>query len=278
VITIALISSTSLASIAPIIGDISGNFVVFASVILLLILNWKWRPQLPNRNLIISFLSYSARMFFGSIGMIANLRIGTILIAFWVTKDEIGYFSLAMSILTQLGTLSDALNNILLPRIANSKDGRPELVARTTRWISTIFLGIGVVIILTAKWYFPVLFSSEFNPSIIILWILFPGMWFRAISKVLFAYFNGINLPQIVSLNIFFSIVLNAVFMIWLLPIWGLISAVWITTAVNILSGLLAIYSFRRMTQLGFLDVLFVNISDIFKTYQSAVCHKKQIN
>jgi O-antigen/teichoic acid export membrane protein len=278
VITIILLINTKLAVQAPILADLTSNLFTFVFIVFLLIHNWKWRIEIPDLKTLRSIFSYGFRMLVGSIGMVTNLRIGMVLLAFYVSKNELGYFALAMAIFTQMGTVSDSINSIIMPRVSESKDGRPELVAMTSRGVSSFFFITGITILLTANWLVPILFSEQFIPAIALLWILFPGMWFRSISKVLFTYFNGTNMPQIVSYNTLINISLNIILLLYFLPRYGLFGAAYITTVANLLSSFLVIIYFIKKSQIDDLNILFIkneefiySIKKIQKLYNSFI-------
>lgn len=265
-ITLLLTSTTNLNVFAPILADISGNFFFFITIFI--IIRRRWQPQLPSMGTLSNIFGYGSRMILGSVSMLANLRIATIILAFFVSKDEIGYFALAMAILTQLGSLADALNNILLPRIASSIDGRADLVSQMARFNSTVTLVIGAIILFTAKWLIPLIFSDMFIPSISLVIILFPGMWLRSTVKILFAFFNGINRPQFVSLTTFLNIFLNIILLIYSIPRWGIVGAAWVATIANIISSIFAIIMYNIKSNTALINVLIVNYMDITSLFK----------
>ncbi len=262
-VTAFLMFSLKLEVLAPILGDLTGNFFAFCTMVILIRFKWNWRIEIPGRNVLKSIFSYALRMVGGTIGMAVNLRIGTVLISFFVSKEKIGYFALAMAILTQLGTLADALNNIMLPRVAGSNDGRKLLVATTARWLSTLVFCAGLLIIALSKWIIPLFFSEQFLPSIVIICILFPGMWARSICKVLFSYFNGQNLPQVVSINTGVNITLSTFFMLVCLPYWGIMGAAFANTVANLISTVFLVTIFFKYSNIDNKNILFTDFDDI---------------
>jgi len=281
-VTVTLLLNTNLFVRAPILADLSGNYLTVIVIIFIIKYKWQWRPQVPGLKTFKAIFSYGLRTFSGSIGMVANLRVGTVLLAFYVSQSKLGFFAIAMAVLTQLGTVSDVLNSVIMPRISSSKYGRPELVVIVARVVSLFILILGGLIIVSAKWFVPLLFSERFNPSITLIWILFTGMWLRSVCKVLFAYFNGVNRPQVVSLIVFINIVLNVLFLLWFLPRWGIIGAAWATTVANVISSMVLLKYFAKVTQYNMTEIIFPQPNDIVLVkkliFQSNFGKKKHSN
>jgi O-antigen/teichoic acid export membrane protein len=263
--TLLLFHATDLDVQAPIWADLASTVIAICTMAIMLSKKQGLRLQKPSYHVMADLFSYGGRMFVGSIGMMTNLRIGTILVAFYLTKDEIGYFALAMALLTQVGTLADVVNNVTLPRIAESKCGRVDLVSKSARCVSTFVFILGILLIATAEWLIPILFSESFYPAIAILFILYPGMWLRSLCKVLFAYFNGINKPQLVSINMAVNIFFNIIFLTSFIPLWGLHGAAWAVTASNFLSSIFLVYYYFKLSGSNFQNIFLVTKKDFYK-------------
>lgn len=233
----------------PIIADTISNLLIIFIFGFLLVTKFNYRLDRPNFLLTKKIINYAVRFFGGSISMMANARIGTILLAFYVDdKKSLGYFALSMSFLAQLSTISDITARIIQPRIAESKDGRPELVSLCTRSISALVLVLGGFLTLTSTYWIPILFSSDFLPIIPIINILIPGIWLRVIGKVLFPYFNGMNYPEIVSISTFITLLSNIALLFILLPSYGLTGAALATTISYVLSTAYTVFKYLKMS------------------------------
>ena len=75
-------------------------------------------------------LSYGLRYYLGRLSNILNLQIGTMILAFFATKNDIGLFSVATALTTKVEMIPDAFFAVLFPRISSSDTGRKVLVAR----------------------------------------------------------------------------------------------------------------------------------------------------
>ena len=233
---------------APILANILANIISTGLVLFYLFKGIAWKFGLPTRQSCFELSSYGLRMVGGSVGMIVNLQIITILLSIYASTEEVGYFSLAIALLTQIGTLSDVLNTVLLPRISRSENGRSELVQTSAAWVSLSILTASLLLVFLADIIVPTLFSADFIPSIQLLWILAPGMWLRATSKSISSYFTGTNRPQVITTNTFICIVSNILFFFLLTPLLGLVGAAIANTLANAVSFLHMSLRFKAHT------------------------------
>jgi O-antigen/teichoic acid export membrane protein len=265
-LTFFLFNTTNLGVRAPIFADMVSCLLTAIAVIFLLIIKFKYRWKLPGFELYYKLLSYAIRFFGGSLGMIANARIATILLTFYVDKESLGIFALASSFLYQLLTISDVTATIIQPRVAVSQYGRPDLISLSSRIIGASVLFLGIVLIVFSHIWVPILFSIEFLPIIPILMILMPGIWFRVIGKILFPFFNGTNRPGIVSTTTTIHLTANIIFLLIFLSPYGLEGAAWATTISFALSTVYAIYKYLQISGDQLLNLLFLKPID-FKVF-----------
>jgi O-antigen/teichoic acid export membrane protein len=258
----AILKTTNLGIRAPIIADtiscFGGAIIVFLFLVNKFNYRWEW-PYLP---LIQKIIHYALRAFISTIGMIANARIGTILLAFYVNNRSLGFFALSMSFLSQLLSISDVTAKIIQPRIAASQMGRCDLVNLCARWIGILVLSIGVMLVILAHTWIPILFSTEFLPISEIIIILLPGIWLRAVAKVLYPFFNGINRPEIVSISMAINFISNLLILIAVIEPYGLKGAAWATTISYSLSTLYVIRKYIIITRCALWEIFVVRKKD----------------
>lgn len=262
IVSFALLKTTHLDIRAPIIADTLSSFGGALTVFFLLIRKFNYRWKWPHLQLARKLMNYSLRAFPGTIGMIANARIGTILLAFYVDNRRLGFFALSMSFLSQLISISDVTARIIQPRIAVSPNGRCDLVALCARLIGLLVLFLGVMLIIFANVWIPILFSAEFLPIISIIVILIPGIWLRVVGKILYPYFNGIDRPEIVSISTFINFISNLLILLILLEPYGLKGAAWATTISYSLSTVYVIRQYLKITGSTLLQLFVIQKRD----------------
>ena len=197
-----------------------------------------------------ALLSYGARTYVGSITVTVNVQVGTVLMAFYAGQEEIGFFAVAVDLMTRVILLPDLVAQVVQPRVASDARGRPELVARTARMVWLISSGVVLAILFTSWWTIPLLFSPEFNPIIPLLWILGPGVMARCAAKALVPFLNGTNRPGVFSIAALLGIIVNVVLIQVLFPASRLAGASWALSISFLLSSLVLVLAFRKYSGL----------------------------
>lgn len=262
VLTFLFFQYSDLDYISPVLADIVSCFLLALLSCNVWIKKFEYRWEWPDFMVFSTILNYGLRSYIGSLGMITNTRIGTILLALYVDKIQLGYFSLSTSFLAQLMTISDLTARIIQPRITQSTDGRPDLVSMCIRVIGMTVLLIGGGLVLCAKLWVPIVFSKAFLPSIPIMMILVPGVWLRVMGKLLFPYFNGINQPEIVTKTTVITLLSNLVLlMVWIKP-YGLAGAAWATTVSYGLSTAYTGLKFHQLTGRSIFSLILIKKED----------------
>jgi O-antigen/teichoic acid export membrane protein len=198
---------------------------------------------------------YGIRYYAGRISNQVNFQIGTMILAFFATKEEIGMFSLAAAMTSQIMTVPDSLGEVVMPRVAGDAQGRPELVAQVSRMISLVCgpLLLGLAVLATPVTL--ILFGSEYLPMVPIIQILCVGFFLRCACKMIEYYFLMTNHPGVSSTATVLGIAAN-LGLLWLLMPWiGLEGAAAAMVGSFVVSGILLMIAFRRYSGMRPLEV-----------------------
>jgi len=228
----------------------------------------------PSINHVRLIFSYGIRYYFARFSNILNFRIGTVILAFFVSCSEIGFFAVATQLMAYVIMIPDVLNDVLLPRIAVDSNGRASLVAQSVRLSGTVCGAIIIILLLISKPLVQILLSPAFLPIVPLMWILAPGIFVRSISKITIPYFNGTNHPGISSIAVVLGVATNLVLLAVLLPLMGLPGAAWAMTLGYFVSSFVLIKKFHSISSLTFIDVWKYKRKDI--TFLTDVMRKIQ--
>ena len=209
----------------------------------------------PSINHLHNIFSYGIRYYFARFSNILNFRIGTIILAFFVSRSEIGFFAVATQLMAYVIVIPDVLSDVLIPRVAADSNGRASLVAQSVRLSGTACGAIIIMLLLISKPLVQILLSPAFLPIIPLMWILAPGIFVRSISKITISYFKGTNHPGISSIAVVSGVATNLVLLAILLPLMGLSGAAWAMTLGYFVSSFILIKKFHSMSNLTFIDV-----------------------
>ncbi len=210
-----------------------------------------------------ALLSYGVRYWIANLGSQMNFRIGTVVLAWFVTTPEIGIFAAAASLVSRVLLIPDAIESALLPRVARDPEGRSELVAQVAR-LSLIVCGVVLaVLVIVSRPLIALLFSRDFLPAVPLIWMIAVGMLVHAGSKVLAAYFMGINRPAICSWAVVSALLANFGALMILLPVIGLPGAAWAMSIGYLIRTIVLVLSFRAVTRQGFRETWLPRRADI---------------
>ena len=203
------------------------------------------RIRLKN---LLAMLHYGARYCVGVISNQFNFRIGTLILAFFATKDEIGIYALAVGLTIQMQILPDAVKTALIPRSACDEAGRKELVAHCGRLTALISFFMLLGFLLLAKLFLSLLFPVSFAPAVPLIRILAFGFFIRTLGKALEPYLIGSNRPGLISISVAIGMAVNVVCLFFLLPRLGLPGAAWSVVCNYLVSSAILIFSFSRLS------------------------------
>jgi len=226
---------------------LSGSVSIVISVFLL---KTKFNLKLVRTSIrnFFNILSYDLRHYVGKVSNEVNFRIGEVLLALFATKEQIGFFSIAVSITSRVNIVPDALNPVLMPKIAFNKSGAGQLIAQSARITAIICGSMLLGLVIFAEEIVSLLFSTAFLPSVFLIRILALGMLVRSTCKVFIPYLLGTNHPGIVSMAIIVGIPINLGLLLILLPEIGLPGAAISMIAGFIISSFILMISFTRIS------------------------------
>lgn len=204
------------------INQISTIFAVLA----VLRRSYGLRLARVTRQGMIDMFRYGARYYAGKIGNQANFHIGTIILALFADQTEIGMFSLAVTLTSQIMLVPDSLGDILMPRIAADQlQGQSELVAKVCRIMCLLSGFVLFTFAIFAEPIITVLFSKGFILMVPLVQILSVGFFCRSTVKMMEYYFIMTGNPKIVSTSTLLGVTVNLALMSVLMPILGLSGA-----------------------------------------------------
>lgn len=216
----------------------------------------------PQMSKLFNMMHYGLRYYIGKISNLANVKAGTIILSFFATRAQIGFFDIAMQLGTKTMLIPDALTVVLTPKVAKHKELKKDLVAMCSRLTGIISFFILLFLTLFANQIVMVLFSPKFLAVVPLLRVIAIGVLIRSFSKVFVPYLLGTDHPGIISIAVSLGTTINLIILWALLPVIGLIAAGIATTSGYIISSLIIILSFKNAAQLSFKEIFTVKRND----------------
>jgi O-antigen/teichoic acid export membrane protein len=202
-----------------------------------------------------------------------NYRLDLIILAGFAAAVDVGVYSVALTMTAVAWVLPQALQTVLFPRAASldeaalsgeiTADESDAAVAKAVRHGVLLTLPAAVIISLLLLVAIPVLYGHEFHDSILLGFILLPGVLLLGIGKVLSSAIAGRGFPRYTLYVAAISTPLTLGLYFLLIPPyheWGAAVGSSISYA---LSALLALIFFRRVTGIGLSEALIPLSEDV---------------
>jgi O-antigen/teichoic acid export membrane protein len=198
----------------------------------------EWKQFIPSWPLTREALELGFRGYFGNIFQYFNYRFDTFIVASYVGATALGVYAIAYSLTEVLWFVPQGIATVLMPVTSSSSSEMAN--ARTSR-LCRISVGLSVVcgalVALLAPWAIPRVFGEQFRGSILLTWILLPGVVAFVTCKILAADLGGRGYPEYASYaalgGLLFTIFLNLL----LVPHYGAIASASISSGVYFLES-----------------------------------------
>jgi len=195
-------------------------------------------------------------MTFGIIQL--NYRIDILLLQELSTMDEVGFYSLGVSIAEKLWQLPLAIGVVLMSRTANAQD--QELINRMTARLVRVSLVVIIIasamLFLFSQWLVPVIWGEKFRASIPTVQYILPGIIFISVYRILHSRLAGIGKPQYSMFVFAPALVLNILLNLWWIPRHGAFGAVMATNVSYTLGTLAYIFVYSKIVKMPVAEII----------------------
>ena len=236
------------------------NIVIMLMSLALLLLHKIPIGLEPDLPLARSMLSYGFQVQVGAVFSNANLRLDQVLMAAWVSPEQLGLYVVAVSASSTSGVLSRAVSIVATPAIAKQTDPwqRIEQLQTIFRyyWLSGIVLK--VVIALALPWGIPWIYGKEFSGAIVVAEVLLLASLFLDASYVLMAEVRGLGAPWLASRAEIVACGVTVIFLLVLLPSLGILGAA--------ITSLLAYATALGVLVAGMQRCYAISLKELFRT------------
>lgn len=226
----SLISVVNAFSLALILTSIVGFYIIYT--------RYLCNECDIHQNFMGSIFKYCLPLLILSIGFLIATELDTVMLGLLSTESEVGIYAVAKQPAVRLPHISYAIAMGTMPIFAKlNESNKAELKGIFNKILKInllIFSIITLGILLFAGFFVPLLFGSEYSASVLPMQILTIYTLSYSIA-IIFNYFmdyQGMAAKR--ALNIVFSIFLNIVLNVFLIPIYGAIGAA-IATSVSYL-------------------------------------------
>ena len=201
---------------------------------------------------------------------ILNYRGYFLILGIFSSKEQIGYFSVALLLIEAVRFVPDTVGTILLPYLVKTKDSdrAKEMAAITCRVSLFITFIVSLILFLITEPLVVFIFGLEYFEAIQVLQILLFGAMFGTIYQVMTRYFTSIALQKFSIFSAIAALFIAVVSSYLLVPNFEASGAATAFCLSTVMSSILIIIFFSKTSGLSVFTVLFVSKSDIQLAYE----------
>lgn len=193
-----------------------------------------------------------------------NYRVDILLLQKLSTMEEVGFYSLGVSIAEKLWQLPLAIGVVLMSRTVNTED-QDAINSTTARLVRVSFIA-GLIasagMFVLSPYVLPAIWGEKFQPSVLIIQYILPGILFISIFRILSSRLAGIGKPQI-SIYVFLpALIVNVLLNLWWIPLYGAFGAVMATNVSYTLGTIAYIFVYSRIVHMPVLRIFEFQRSD----------------
>lgn len=217
-ISIAIFSRISL-NLAILIYGISNFVIILLSFLSLRPIfrgNSEEKSEVLSVNPGVGFPTYIGGLF-----SVASVRLVTVIVAYFVTRDEYAFYSLAITISTPLGPFVSSLGSILYKKFSTEE----RINTRFLQLISLTIFAVAILYIVGTTIFVPILFGDAYIGSIIFAQIIGIGSLLSGFGDVFNRFLGSKGEGKSIKQSAITSGVANLLSSIVLLPFFGALGA-----------------------------------------------------
>jgi O-antigen/teichoic acid export membrane protein len=217
-----------------------------------------------SKDYLFKSVSYGIKAHVSNMMTFLNYRIDILLLGFYLNPTAVGFYTLAVNIGERLSIFSQSLSTVLLPKIASLTDEleRNKLTAMISRNMLFFMVVGGILVVLLSEPIIWIFGGRDYNPSIVLLQLVVPGVVFLAIEKLLSNDIAGRGRPELNMYLSFFNVTFNVILNLILIPIYGVVGAAVSTSITYIISFFVKSVIYKHVTGEHYRNFLFIRKQD----------------
>jgi O-antigen/teichoic acid export membrane protein len=219
----------------------------------------------------VKFFSYGLKYFGYNLFTILHIRIDVFIIGIFLSKADLGSYSIAVMFAQLLWQLPMSVNFVLFPFIASQTDLSQASVntAQISRLSTILAIVAGVGLALFAPIAVEVLYGNAFLPAIEPMRYLIPGVISFSIVQVTSAYLIGRNRIKDLTISSSVIVILNVVINLLLIPHWGIRGAALTSSVTYTFNALILAWFVSQEKNVKMVDILIPRWEDLQMMWRS---------
>jgi len=184
----------------------------------------------------------------------------------YCSAEELGNYIQVSKLGQMLLVIPTIISSVVFPHTAGAGAELTEIknnIMRIGRITTMLFSILFLIIILSGKWLFPLLFGHTFQLMYIPFVLLLPGIWAMSNLYILSAYFGGANKVKINLQGASLALAVILAGDVLLIPHYGIFAAAIVSTAGYTVNFLYSFFILQKEHPVSFAQYWSINKEDI---------------
>lgn len=220
-------------------------------------------PRRPDLRLMREAFRFGVKTIPTSISIYLLFRIDLALVRFLRSADEVGVYSIAVSLTLLFQVVGFAVERALVPRIMGRSGAETAVLTPiATRSFLLVGAPAAVVMALVCWPLVPLVFGVEYAGAVLPLAIILPGQVIGTIGLFANTDLIGRGFPGYASLSASIALAINIGLNLLLIPSLGIVGAALASLVCYAALGLTLLFFYRRLTGVGVRTMLVPQAED----------------
>lgn len=220
----------------------------------------------PSWRLMREAFDLGLRGYFGNIFQLLNYRFDTFIVAAFAGAAALGVYAVAYTLTELLWFVPQGIATVLMPVTAGSASETAKVrTSRLCRISMGISLVCGIVMALLSPWVVRWIFGSQFQRSVLLIWLLLPGVVAFVCTKILAADLGGRGHPEYASYAALGGLLLTILMNLLLVPNYGAVASAAISSVVYCLESAYLVLCYCKKVDVGPSDIVVPKRSDFIQ-------------
>ena len=218
-----------------------------------------------NKSLFKDFFIYGSKIYLTNILAFLHLRIDIFMINIFLNPIEVGFYSIAVGLSEKIWLISQSAGTVLFPKVCSETDKKKlkEFTPLVCRNVLGITIFISILLYFLGSHIIVLFYSKQFYKSVLPFQILLIGVIAISGSRILANDLSGRGrLQENIYINTF-SVILNIILNLILIPKFGIKGAAWATTISYNVTFLIRLLIYSKISGNKTKEIIIIQKSDI---------------
>lgn len=206
--------------------------------------NFKYSPAKSKQ-----LIAFTLPVTLGAVGWTVMFGINPVLIKYFLGAEQVGYYSVGLTLVQIFSFLPDAISTITMPKVAGTKnrDMIPKYLALSAVGTGIISIIALIVLLIFKDWILTVLFTPKYIPALDVILPLSISAIFSGLGAIYASAWQGINRPGVPSIIVSIGAAVNLITGYFLIGQYGITGAAISLAVASIVSFLIIFIATFRL-------------------------------